>query len=135
MQLWTSEVIKPLSEIKIWLTIITYYYFCNHRWSVLKCCSIFINSFGYLLYKHVVNYNVTILNVFYRLLKWGWFLLKEYIKNCNTRYLIFLSFSSFCRGWFGTAWVQYRTLYWLFFAQTGPKRHLHFLVIGAISCT
>ena len=49
MQLWTSEVIKPLSEIKIWLTIIIYYYFCNHRWSLLKCCSIFIISFGYLV--------------------------------------------------------------------------------------
>ena len=42
-------MIKPLSEIKIRLTIIIYYYFCNHRWSVLKCCSIFIISFGYLL--------------------------------------------------------------------------------------
>ena len=47
--LWTSEVIKPLSKIKIWLTIIIiYYYFCNQCWSPLKCRSIFIISFGYL---------------------------------------------------------------------------------------
>ena len=43
-------MIKPLSEIKIWLTIIIiYYYFCNHRWSVLKCRFIFIISLGYLI--------------------------------------------------------------------------------------
>ena len=52
MQLWTSEAIKPLSEIKIWLTIIIFYYFSNQRWSVLKCRSIFIISFGYLMYMH-----------------------------------------------------------------------------------
>ena len=48
MQLWTSEGIKPLSEIKIWLTIIIFYYFCNQHWSPLKCHFIFIISFGYL---------------------------------------------------------------------------------------
>ena len=42
--------IKPLSEIKIWLTIIIFYYFSNQLWNVLKCRSIFIISFGYLLY-------------------------------------------------------------------------------------
>ena len=50
MQLWTCEVIKPLSEIKIWLNIIIFYYFCNQCWSALKCHSIFIISFGYLVY-------------------------------------------------------------------------------------
>ena len=30
-------MIKPLSEIKIRLTIIIYYYFCIQRWSTLKC--------------------------------------------------------------------------------------------------
>ena len=58
MQIWTSEVIKRLSEIKIWLTIITYYYFCNHRWRVLKCHSIFIISFGYLIYIFVLCWTV-----------------------------------------------------------------------------
>ena len=32
------------------MTIIIYYYFCNHRWSVQKCRAIFIISFGYLNY-------------------------------------------------------------------------------------
>ena len=54
-QFWTSEAIKLLSEIKIWLTIIILYYFCNQRLSPLKCCSIFIISFGYLtsIYKYL----------------------------------------------------------------------------------
>ena len=63
MQLWTSEVIKPLIEIKIWqiIIIIIFYYFCNQCWSALKCRSIFIISFGYLTY-------IPILLIFYPIL-------------------------------------------------------------------
>ena len=50
-------MIKPLSEIKIWLTIIIFYYFCNKRWSTLKCRSIFIISFGYLLCTSISHWN------------------------------------------------------------------------------
>ena len=43
-QLWTSEVKSKFD----WLLPINFCYFCNQCWSTLKCCSIFIISFGYL---------------------------------------------------------------------------------------
>ena len=109
MQPWTSEeAIKPLSEIKIWLTIIIFYFFCNQHWSLLKCCSTFIISFEYLIYVVVEmsdgkkNYSAKmhiniwiaakcLFNLLLLLAKWIWFWNGIFSKQ-------FSIFSAHCAG-------------------------------------
>ena len=81
----TSEAIKPLSEIKIWLTIIIFYYFSNQCWSVLKCCSIFIISFGYL---NCLVFTMTMLNISYFITEISVSIFQDEVKPSSIKILL-----------------------------------------------